>query len=59
MGLLLVILWCIKGMPCIGILQASLFLGALVASTAYLGMPGTYYFIDNKVNNDSMKDKYN
>ncbi|XP_008546699.1 transmembrane 7 superfamily member 3 [Microplitis demolitor] len=39
MGLLLVILWCIKGMPCIGILQASLFLGALVASTAYLGMP--------------------
>ncbi|XP_057340294.1 transmembrane 7 superfamily member 3-like [Microplitis mediator] len=39
MGSLLVILWCMKGMPCIGILQASLFLGALVASTAYLGMP--------------------
>ncbi|XP_074108403.1 transmembrane 7 superfamily member 3 isoform X2 [Cotesia typhae] len=39
MGLLLVLLWCIKGMPCIGILQASLSLGALVASTTYLGMP--------------------
>ncbi|KAH0558327.1 transmembrane 7 superfamily member 3-like [Cotesia glomerata] len=39
MGLLLVSLWYIKGMPCIGILQASLSLGALVASTTYLGMP--------------------
>lgn len=40
-GIVLIALWYIYGMPCIAILQASLSMGALVASTTFFCMSGT------------------
>ncbi|XP_015115944.1 transmembrane 7 superfamily member 3 isoform X2 [Diachasma alloeum] len=49
-GIASITLWCTFGMPCIAILQATLSLGALVASITYFSIPDGIALFENDAN---------
>ncbi|XP_063986386.1 transmembrane 7 superfamily member 3-like isoform X2 [Diachasmimorpha longicaudata] len=49
-GIASITLWCTFGMPCIAILQATLFVGALVASITYFSIPDGIALFESDAN---------